>query len=386
MTPDAQRPREASALLRMRRSGWFDILMLLLILALLLLALALVGEILHADALGRAEPGMNEYTRRQLIPGLAHARGTLLVLGLALLLLGLAGLFLLRFVSPRVQASPARARAVRRLFVLLQYLAALAYTLLILFPIYWMLISSFKTSAELLQPVPTLWPREFVFQNYPNVLAKAPFGLYFFNTIVSTFFIMLGEVVLGTFAAYGFSKGRFKGRNVLFLLVLGALMIPMQVTFVPIYVLISRLGFMNSFAGLILPNLASAYFIFMLRQTFLSVDDSYLDAGRVDGMGRVGAIAHVLVPMCAPTMITISIISFINGWNSYFWPKMITTSNARRTIAVGVAHLRETFAGMETANYNEMMAGAVLAVIPVVLLFLFLQKYIMTGFSKAAMK
>jgi multiple sugar transport system permease protein/sn-glycerol 3-phosphate transport system permease protein len=169
-------------------------------------------------------------------------------------------------------------------------------------------------------------------------------------------------------------------------LVLGALMIPLQVTFVPIYVLISRLNWMNTFAGLIVPSLVSAYFVFMLRQNFLAVDDSYLDAGKVDGMGRVGAIIHVLIPMCAPTMITVSIISFINGWNSYFSPKMITTNDARRTIAVGIVYLRETFAGMETSNYNEMMAGAVMSIIPIVLLFLFLQKYIMTGFSKAAMK
>ena len=370
----------------MRQSGWFDMLIALLVLAVIALSLSLIGHVQYDAAMARVTDEMVAYEIRQSIPALANARQSLLAGGLIALGIALAGMLWLRFVSPKVAKSTRAQQTAKSLSVVLQYAAAISHTLLILFPIYWMVISSFKTSQELLLPVPTLWPNEFVFSNYPNVLQKAPFALYFFNTIVSTFFIMLGEVGLGTFAAYGFSKGRFAGKNVLFVLVLGALMIPLQVTFVPIYVLISRLNWMNTFAGLIVPSLVSAYFVFMLRQNFLAVDDSYLDAGKVDGMGRVGAIIHVLIPMCAPTMITVSIISFINGWNSYFWPKMITTSNARRTIAVGVAHLRETFAGMETSNYNDMMAGAVLAIVPVILLFLFLQKYIMTGFSKAAMK
>ena len=145
-------------------------------------------------------------------------------------------------------------------------------------------------------------------------------------------------------------------------------------------------GWINSFPGLIVPNLVSAYFIFMLRQAFKAVDESYLDAGRVDGLGRIGLIWNVLIPMTKPTLITISIITFINGWNNYFWPKMVATRDEYRTIAVGVTRLRQTFAGMEVANYNEIMAGAVMAIIPIILLFLVLQKYIMTGMSKAAMK
>lgn len=204
--------------------------------------------------------------------------------------------------------------------------------------------------------------------------------------MIMTAFIMLGELTLGVLAAYGFSKGNFPGKNVFFLIVLGALMVPFQVTFIPIYVMVSRLNWLNSFPGLVVPNLVSAYFIFMLRQAFMSVDDSYIEAGRIDGMGRIGTIVHVLCPMCAPTLITLSILSFIGGWNSYFWPKMITTTDVRRTIAVGVTYLRQTFSGLETSNYNEIMAGAVMGIVPIILLFLILQKYIMTGMSKAAMK
>ncbi len=270
--------------------------------------------------------------------------------------------------------------------IIFQYVIAIVFSLVMLFPLYWMLISSLKTSDEMLAAVPTLWPQSFRFANYTDVLAMAPFGLYFFNTIVSTLGIMAGQLIIGIFAAYGFSKGDFKGKNILFLLVLGALMIPIQITFVPIYIMTARLNWINSFPGLIVPNLASAYFIFMLRQTFMSVDNSYLEAGRIDGMGRFSLIFKVLVPMCQATLITVTLITFIDGWNSYFWPKMITTRETRRTIALGVTHLRQTFAGQETSNYNQIMAGAVMAIMPIVVLFGFMQKYILTGMSKAAMK
>ncbi len=272
------------------------------------------------------------------------------------------------------------------IFAVFQNIFAISITLLIIFPIFWMIISSLKTSEELLQAVPTLWPNEFQWNNYLDALEMAPFGLYFYNTIVMTVGIMVLELLVASFAAYGFAKGRFWGKDVLFVLVLGALMIPIQVTFVPTYVMVARLGWINTFQGLILPQAVSAYFIFMLRQTFMSVDNSYVEAAKIDGMGRIGTIFYILMPMCKPTIITVSIITFINGWNSYFWPKMVTTNQTRRTIAQGVYELRRSYAGLETMNQNQIMAGAVMAIIPIVILFLILQKYILTGVSKVSMK
>ena len=292
----------------------------------------------------------------------------------------------MRFISPIVKADEHLQLAHGVYRVVAQYAAAILIVLISLFPIYWMVISSLKTSDELMRAVPTLWPNQFVWANYPNVLNKAPFARYLVNTLVTTVIMMLGELTIGVMAAYGFSKGNFKGKNILFMFVLGALMVPIQVTFVPIYVIIARLNAIDTWTGVVLPNLVSAYFIFMLRQNFMAVDNSYIEAGRIDGLGRFGTIVHVLCPMCKPTLITISIISFINGWNSYFWPKMVTQSEASRTIAVGVQRLKETYAGQFVSNYNEIMAGAVMAIIPIVFLFLILQKYIMTGMSKAAMK
>jgi multiple sugar transport system permease protein len=376
-----------SLFLKMRQAGWFDLLVYALIGSIALLLIGAVGFIQYNVQMSKMPEGLTPYEINQALGWFAKSRDSFVMVGSYTLAATIIG-FLLLAVSCSLEdrISIGAKRRIDNVKVGLQYVAAIAITLVMLFPIYWMVISSLKTSTELLLPVPTLWPKEFQWENFPSVLQRAPFLRYLMNTLITTFFMMAGEVVLGVLAAYGFSKGQFKGKNFLFLLVLGALMIPIQVTFVPIYVMVSRVGWVNSYPGLIVPNLVSAYFIFMLRQAFMSVDDSYLDAGRVDGLTRIGLIVHVLCPMCAPTLITISIISFINGWNSYFWPKMVVTQDAYRTVAVGVVRLRQTFAGMETANYNEIMAGAVMAIIPIVVLFLVLQKYIMTGMSKAAMK
>jgi len=269
---------------------------------------------------------------------------------------------------------------------ILRDILAIAITLVMLFPVYWMIVTSFKTSDELLQAVPTLWPKVFVWANYPNALQMAPFGRYFFNTIVMTAGIMAIQMLVGILAAYGFSKGKFKFKNILFIIVLGALMIPIQVTFVPIYVMMARLNWINTFNALIIPEAVSAYNIFMLRQAFMSVDNSYCEAAKVDGMGRLGVIFRILTPMCKPIVITMGLLTFINGWNAYFWPKMVTSRPEMRTIALGVYELKRSFAGLETMNTNEIMAGAFMAIFPIILIFMVAQKYLLTGFSKAAMK
>jgi len=388
--------------LSMRQSGFYDIVMLMLIAAVVMAALGCFGLVTYNATLkhhvglaggtastieeARLLPEFVEYNFKQDLNLLAENYHAFFAITLILVVASVVCLVYMRFVSPIVRADESLQKAHRIYRLVAQYAGAIFVVLIMLFPIYWMIISSFKTSTELLAPVPTLWPKEFMWENYPNVLNRAPFVKYLVNTLATTVVMMLGELTIGVMAAYGFAKGEFKGREFMFMLVLGALMVPIQVTFVPIYVFIARLNTIDTYMGVILPNLVSAYFIFMLRQNFMAVDNSYIEAGKVDGMGRFGTIFHVLCPMCKPTLITVSIISFINGWNSYFWPKMVTKTEASRTIAVGVQQLKNTFAGMEVSNYNEIMAGAVMAIVPIIALFLILQKYIMTGMSKAAMK
>ena len=284
------------------------------------------------------------------------------------------------------EISNIKAIRTRHILTFFQYLFAIVFTLIIVFPFYWMIISSLKTSEELLRPVPTLWPLKFQWKNYIDVFKMAPFGQYILNTIIMTAGVMTLQIVIGSFAAYGFSKGKFPGRDILFIVVLGALMVPIQVTFVPIYVMIAKLNWINTFAGLIVPNAVSAYTIFMLRQTFKSVDDAFIEAAQLEGLGRIGIIFRILIPLCKPTMLTVTIITFIDSWNAYFWPKIATTTPLRRTIALGVYELKRSYAGLETMNQNQIMAGAVITIVPIIILFILLQKYILTGFSKVASK
>lgn len=273
----------------------------------------------------------------------------------------------------------------KKIGTVLQYTLAIIVVLIMLFPLYWMFISSVKSQDEILRAIPTLWPREWHFENYSNVFQRANFGKYYVNTIIMTAGILVSQIFTGILGAYGFSVGKFKGQNLLFLLVLGALMIPIQVTFIPIYIMFARLGLTSTFLGLILPHTVSPYYIFMLRQSFLSIDSSYIDAARVDGVGRLGLIFKILVPMCKSTIVTITLVTFTTGWNSYFWPKIIA-KDGPRVLTVGLSHLKNTFAGQATMNNHEIMAGAVMAVLPVVILFFIFQKYMLTGYSKAAMK
>lgn len=278
------------------------------------------------------------------------------------------------------------ARRNRIIKAAVQWVLAVIVLLIIVFPIYWMLISSVKSQEEILLAVPTFWPREFHFENYLNVLSRGNFAKYYWNTAVMTAGILIGQVVTGIFAGYGFSKGKFKGQNVCFMIVLGALMIPLQVTFIPLYIMMANWGLSDTFLGLILPSAVSPYYIFMLRQSFMAIDDSYIDAAKVDGLGRIGIITKILVPMCKSTLFTVTLVTFTDGWNNYFWPKIIARGESHRVLTIGLAQLQNTFAGNETMNNHEIMAGAVLAVVPVIILFFIFQKYMLTGYSKAAMK
>lgn len=268
-----------------------------------------------------------------------------------------------------------------------QTAGAVLVTAVMTFPLYWMLATALKSGDEVLTLVPTFWPKKIQLSNFVTAWTSVRFPRYMFNTLFVTFWHMFFQFVIGTFAAYGFARGRFKGKNVLFLIVLSAMMIPDQVTFIPIYVLISKLNWVDTFAGLILPGVVSAYMIFMLRQNFLSVDQSYLDAARVDGLGIIGTILHVLIPMCKASVVTVMLISFINGWNNYFWPKILSKSDETRLISVALVKMKNMFDSVTSIDfYNAIMAGVTISVLPVVIIFALNQKYMMEGYSKNAMK
>ena len=276
----------------------------------------------------------------------------------------------------------------KRVLRALQTAGAILVTVILAFPLYWMLITSLKSGEELLSPTPAFWPTTGLhFENYYIAVTRVPIFQYMFNTLLVTIAHMGLQIVFGVFAAYGFAKGRFRCRNLLFVLVLGALMIPQQVTFVPLYILIANLNMIDTFAGLILPGAVSAYLIFMLRQNFMAVDQSYLDAGKMDGLGIIGTIRHIMIPMCRASVITVGLVSLIDGWNNYFWPKIISKTDMTRVLAVGLVQLRDSWdASQKHMYYNCVMAGVLISIIPIVIMFFMNQKNMLSGYSKAAMK
>lgn len=263
---------------------------------------------------------------------------------------------------------------------------AVLVTLVMVFPLFWLVSTALKTEEEAMSAQIVFWPAVPQFQNFHYAMTKVPMLRYFLNTLVVTAMQMTSELLLGILAAYAFSKGRFYGQHLLFLVVLGAMMIPIQVTFVPLYVIIARAGFLSSYAGVWIAGCISSYTIFLLRQAFLSVDDSYLDAGRVDGMGRMGIIFRVLTPMCKPTVITVGLTAFIGGWNGYFWPKIIVKDEMMYVLTIGVQRLRSTFGHETVNNYHQIMAGLLLSILPVFVVFAVFQKHMLSGFTRAAMK
>lgn len=270
----------------------------------------------------------------------------------------------------------------------LQGVGATAVTLIMLFPLYWMVVTSFKTGEVLLGHGIDLLPSfPISFENYVEAWTRVPLAKYIFNTVITTAIAMTFKIVTGVLAAYGFSRESFPGCNALFYVILGAMMVPHQIIFIPIYLLCSKLGWINTYAGIVLPSLVAPHMIFMLRQAFKSVDQSYIDAGKLDGLGTLGTIWHVMVPMCKATLFTVGLNTFISEWNTYFWPKIITKTDDFRTIGIGLVRLRDSFTGEDVwAHTNVTMAGAVITMIPGVILFCIFQKYMLTGYSKTAMK
>ena len=263
---------------------------------------------------------------------------------------------------------------------------AIMVTVIMIFPLFWMLSTALKTESEVMSSKIVFWPAVPQFENFNFVVNKVPFFRYMLNTAVVTAMQMASELLLGILAAYAFSKGRFHGKHFLFIVILGAMMIPIQVTFIPLYIVIARAGLMNTYWGVWIAGCVSSYAIFLLRQSFMTVDNSYLEAARVDGMNKMGVLFRIMVPMCKPTVITVALTSFMGGWNNYFWPKVIVKAQDMYVLTVGVQRLRTSYGGEITNNYHQIMAGVLLSVIPVFIVFAIFQKHMLSGFTKAAMK
>jgi len=283
--------------------------------------------------------------------------------------------------SPASRTTGARAGArVRRGLVLALYALGLV---VVAGPFAWMVAGSFKTAPELHRFPPTLLPAAPTLDNYRTLLEKLDFPLYAFNSVVVAAFVVGGNLLFCSMLGYALTKLRFAGRDQVFLLVMATLMVPSTVTLVPLFVLMSAIGLVNTYPGLILPFAAGPFGVFLMRQFIGEIPDDLVEAARMDGAGELRIFRSVVMPLCRAPLATLGIFTFLASWNNFLWPLVVSTSERMYTLPVGVA----TFSiGQHSSDYGTLMAGAVILVAPVVVVFLLLQRHFTQGIAMTGIK
>lgn len=250
--------------------------------------------------------------------------------------------------------------------------------LVFFFPFFWMAASSLKTLGEIMQFPPSLLPADPQWQNYQSAWTSIPFGKYLVNSCIVTASVLVLQALTVVPAAYAFSQYDFKGKNLLFGGTLITMMVPAQLVFLPLFVLFAKWHLINTYASLILPFATSAFNIFMLRQTFNQMPRELVEAARLDGASEFKIVVRLFLPMAKATLVTCALLTFISTWNDYFWPLVLTTNDAVRTLPVGVASMRASESGI---NFHVLMAANVLLSLPILVIYLFANKHIIKAFS-----
>lgn len=254
--------------------------------------------------------------------------------------------------------------------------------LLALIPIVWLVLGSFKTPAELSKRPPTLLPESWGLSNYTEAMTRFNFPLYLTNSVIVTLAATLLTLAINSMAAYALAKYNFRGKNGLFLLTLATIMIPLQVILLPVYQVVASLGLVNTLWGLIIPAAATPTGVFILRQYMLSIPDELIEAARVDGAGEFRVFVRIVLPMCRPALAVVAILSIMWRWNDFLWPLVVAQSESVYTLPVALAR----FTAEETVPFNLIIAMSVVTVLPVIILFLFFQRQIVTGIANTGIK
>lgn len=250
-------------------------------------------------------------------------------------------------------------------------------------PFLWMLLGSFRPDRELKRVPPAWLPEQPTLDNYRTLFTQLDFPTYFFNSAVVAVAITLGNLVFCSMLGYALAKLEFPGRRLIFVLVLGTLMVPGVVTFVPLFVLVSNLGMVNSFPGLIFPFLAGPFGVFLMRQFIQSLPDELIHAARVDGAGEWRIFRSIIVPLCRPALATLGILTFLTSWNNFLWPLVVAQSEDKYTLPVALAIYA---IGENKSDYGLLMAGSVVIIIPVLAVFVLLQRHFVRGIAMTGIK
>lgn len=246
---------------------------------------------------------------------------------------------------------------------------------LITVPFLWLISLSLQEPQAVFRYPPRFVPDRFMWSSYPDAWRSLPFARMYVNSIVTSALIVVGQVVTSCLAAYGLTQLRFRGRNLAFLFIISTMMVPIQATFIPAYVIVSRLGWVDTYWALVVPFVASGFGVFLMRQAFLVVPQALVEAARIDGAGHWTILTRVLMPLTRPAMITLAALSFTFHYNDFFWPLIVTNSARMRTLPVGLATMILT-EGSHGTQWNQVMAADVFTVAPLLGLFVLLQRYL----------
>ncbi|WP_083441151.1 carbohydrate ABC transporter permease [Nitriliruptor alkaliphilus] len=257
-----------------------------------------------------------------------------------------------------------------------------AGALLTLVPIVWAVLSSLKSPEELAQRPPTLFPRDLTLGNYTEALTSFDFPLYFFNSTFVTVVATLLTLAVNSMAAWALAKYNFRGRDTLFVITLATIMIPLQVIFLPVYQVVASLGLVNTLWGMIIPAAATPTGVFLLRQYMLSLPDELIEAARIDGAGEWRIFLQIILPLCRPALAVLAIFSVIWRWNDFLWPLIVAQDESVYTLPVALAR----FSGQLVVPFHLVLAMSVLSIVPVVVIFLLLQRQIVAGVAQTGLK
>lgn len=256
--------------------------------------------------------------------------------------------------------------------------------LVMLIPFAWMLSTSLKPSGALLTLPPRLVPEEPTLDAYRGVMEAFPMARVFLNSVVVALGTTAGQLVMASMSGYAFARFRFPGRNVLFYLYLATLMVPFAVTVTPLFIIVTELGWTNSYAGLIVPPMFSAFGTFLMRQFFLSLPRELEEAATIDGASTFGTFVRVIVPISGPAFATLGIFSFMQSWNNFLWPLLIVSERDFMTLPLALSTLQGLYPGQ--TEWNLVMAGTVISIVPMILVFLLAQRWVIEGVTASGLK
>ncbi|MGN7359909.1 carbohydrate ABC transporter permease [Paenibacillus sp. SAF-054] len=262
------------------------------------------------------------------------------------------------------------------------HILLIAGAVLMIMPFLWMLSTSFKSFPDSMKVPPTLLPTEWHFDNYAKVLSTIDFGRYYANTLIVTVGRTAGQLLLCSLAAYSFACLKFPGKNVIFLALLAVLMVPSQVVMIPSFVIMRELNWLDSFYVLIIPGIFSAFGTFLLRQFFMTLPKDLEEAAKIDGCSYFRIYWNIYLPLSKSALVSLAIFTILASWNELLWPLIMTSSEDMRVLSIGIS----TFQGQHSTDYPLLMAGAVMATLPIIILFIFLQRYFIEGIAMNGIK